>query len=161
MTILTISKFKPYATAKATFFARQRIPIGKPVNSTLRLTAFLNPLLFQDSTECLDELKSMLLDSQQWGLCIEESFDIARCIISAFISLSLSVLFGMVADDLGRTTGGSLRVSLMAFMWLVFVLGLISCPALTDDVRKYLTVPWSFKRREPSSVVEYGRVPKW
>lgn len=83
----------------------------------------------------------MLLDSQQWGLCIVQGFDVVRCLLSISFSLALSTFSGMVADDLGRTTGGSLRTSWIVFMWLIVVLGLLPSPPLTDLVRETLSVP--------------------
>jgi hypothetical protein len=55
------------------------------------------------------------------------------------ITIGLSLLVGMVADDFGRTTGGSLRTSFITMLTSVLLLGVLPNPAMTDVIRDTLT----------------------
>jgi hypothetical protein len=91
------------------------------------------------SVRCLAELRGILNDSQRWGLLIVEGFSITNFATSIFITICLCCLIGMAADDLGRTTGGSLRASFIALLAQVLFLGLLPHPTCRDLVREELT----------------------
>lgn len=92
-----------------------------------------------DSTRCLAELRGILNDSQHWGLLIVEGFSVTNFTASMFFTICLCCLVGMAADDIGRTTGGSLRASFIALLGQVFFLGLLPHPICRDLVREELT----------------------
>jgi hypothetical protein len=55
------------------------------------------------------------------------------------ITIGLSLLVGMVADDFGRTTGGSPRTSFITMLTSVLLLGVLPNPTMTDVIRDKLT----------------------
>ena len=59
------------------------------------------------------------------------------------MTLSVSLLAGMVSDDLGRTTGETFRTSFVVFLWLVFCFGVMpypGCGKIIDEVKTSLVV---------------------
>jgi hypothetical protein len=57
---------------------------------------------------------------------------------SMFITVGVCVIVGMAADDLGRTVGGTLRVSLLTFLGCVLFFGLLPHPGYVDILRDKL-----------------------
>jgi hypothetical protein len=92
-----------------------------------------------NSQECLKELRAVLASSQRWGILIVEEIEILKFSSCMMIAILLSFLVGMVADDCGCTTGGSLRASFIAMVGSVVMLGVLPHPAMTDAVRDNFT----------------------
>lgn len=114
------------------------MPIPRLLPDDVRLFSWHHPLE-TDSERCLTELRAVLASRQRWGILIVEEVDIIKFSFSMIITIGLSALVGMVADDCGRTTGGSLRASFIAMFASVLLLGVAPHPAMTDVIRDKLT----------------------
>jgi hypothetical protein len=111
--------------------------ITRPVPAETRLSTWHYPM-DDDSRRCLYELQDILNDSQRWGLLIDQGFSMNKLIGSMFITIGVCVVVGMVADDLGRTVGGTLRVSFLTFLGFVVFFGLLPHPGNMDVLRDKL-----------------------
>ena len=111
--------------------------IARSVPAETRLSTWHYPT-DDNSRRCLHELQDILNDSQRWGLLIDQGFSMNKFTRSMFITVGVCVIVGMVADDLGRTVGGTLRVSLLTFLGCVLFFGLLPHPGYMDILRDKL-----------------------
>ncbi|MCJ1243178.1 hypothetical protein MMC30_000375 [Trapelia coarctata] len=124
----------PSVIPSATFTTVHLRP--NPVQPALQLHAFNHPGSQGSKTQCLDALVDILADSPHyWGLCIVEELNIVKFFISMFLTVLVALLVGMVSDDLGRSTGATLRASFIAFLVAVMVLGVLPMPGLQAQER--------------------------
>jgi hypothetical protein len=90
--------------------------------------------------ECLKELKAVLANPEQWGILIEEDFEVVKFSVSMTIIVGLSLVIHMVTEDLGRTIVGSLRASFIGMFGAVICFGVLSHPAMIDVVHDKVDV---------------------